>query len=119
MHAALKPNCVSHITYKATGTLPDIPAFDVTIADESGTPLVTISDFVMKRVHDTRVLADDARPVNTANRILEHSLRYGIAPAEGMSVLERILGSGVGPQVIVSPQDFRPFRRSMRRRRGI
>ena len=109
MHAALKPNCVSHITYKATGMLPDIPAFDVTIADESGTPLVTISDFVMKRVHDTRVLADDARPVNTANRILEHSLQYGIAPAEGMSALERILGSGVGPQVIVSPQDFRTF----------
>ena len=53
MHAALKPNCVSHITYKATGMLPDIPAFDVTIADESGTPLVTISNFVMKRVHDT------------------------------------------------------------------
>jgi thioesterase domain-containing protein/NAD(P)-dependent dehydrogenase (short-subunit alcohol dehydrogenase family) len=109
MHAALKPNCVSHITYKGTGTLPDIPAFDVTIADESGTPLVTISDFVMKRVHDTHVLADDARPVNRANRILEHSLRYGIAPAEGMSVLERILGAGVGPQVIVSPQDLRTF----------
>ena len=109
MHAALKPNCVSHITYKASGTLPDIPAFDVTIADESGMPLVTISDFVMKRVHDTRVLADDARPVNTANRILEHSLQYGIAPSEGMSVLERILGSGVGPQIIVSPQDLQTF----------
>jgi hypothetical protein len=62
----------------------------------------------MRRVRDAAVMAgpSESVPHATANRVLEVGLKDGIAPAEGIEALRRVLGETSLPQVIVSSQDL-------------
>jgi thioesterase domain-containing protein/acyl carrier protein len=87
--------------------------FDVTIAAEDGFVLAEISDFIMKRVSRlaTEMPRQDSHEEvsnpSSAAELAGAILRNGITPREGIEAFERILSSGVAPQIIVSPVDPR------------
>ena len=83
----------------------------MTITDESGLVLVEISEFVMKRVADRAMLqvhreAGSATSGSSSARLAEQAVLHGIEPREGIEAFERILASGVGPQIVVSSMDL-------------
>jgi thioesterase domain-containing protein/NAD(P)-dependent dehydrogenase (short-subunit alcohol dehydrogenase family)/acyl carrier protein len=99
-----------------------IATFDITITDETGRVLVEIREFSIKRLpkSDSFALAPtpsaaevelettDAaheRQPSAGDEVLAHNLCQGIKPAEGIAALERVLRSGISPQVIVSSLD--------------
>src|SRR5262249_49133030 len=89
-----------------------LAVFDVTLADEDGTVLAEVSDFIMQRVSHlstdaVRRDSGDASPPLPAATLASEILRHGIAPAKGVEAFGRILASGVAPQIIVSPVDPR------------
>jgi len=111
----------SHVRLRRDDTTDgDLAAFDITIMDAQGSVVVDIREFTMIRVRDKALLSGGgtptspgpkavgapSRPQPTANSILSVGLRDGIRTAEGADALERILASGTGPQVVVSPQNL-------------
>ena len=120
IHAPLPAQIFSHIRYLGdAGSAGQLALYDVTVMDEQGRVLVDIEEFTMIRVRDKAVLsglgssasAQPATPLVTgpkavANQLLMGCPEGGIAPAEGAEALSRILASGAGPQVVVSPQDL-------------
>ncbi|MDP6435915.1 MAG: SDR family NAD(P)-dependent oxidoreductase [Gammaproteobacteria bacterium] len=113
LNAPLKSRLYSLINYKpnAEGQHDqDIALFDIDVMDESGEHMLRISDFTMKRIADRTLLASDAEaavaaPADTDSAALElvsRSLELGIAPAQGLEALDRILACRGLPQVVVS-----------------
>ena len=119
--APLQRVMFSHIRLRIDDSASaDIASFDITLADPQGRVLVEVVEFTMIRVRDRMLLAAlprsavigpaleprslAERPHAVANHILELGLRDGIRSAEGAKVLEMVLGSNAGPQIIVSPQ---------------
>ncbi len=116
VHGRLPRRIYSHVRHNKDGrNHQEVPAFDVTIMDENGRALVEINEFMLKRVSyesmvngrkqngrggGTAVTAD-AEPT-----LLQLALTDGIAPAEGMAALRRILSNAVPPQIIVSSLDL-------------
>jgi acyl transferase domain-containing protein/thioesterase domain-containing protein/acyl carrier protein len=98
LFGALTGEIVSHVRLagKAGG---DFVSFDVTIADPNGTALVAIDGFTMKRVDRQRFgheqKAADEAPASmrgkSAAAQLVSVVSQGIAPAEGMDALFRLL----------------------------
>jgi hypothetical protein len=99
----------SHIREKRALTADDeVVAFDVTMMDERGVPLVEIAEFSMRRIEssgaasrlprDTKVEAVDWPASQEAQ---------AISPAQGITALSRIVSSGVTGGIVVSPLDPR------------
>ena len=109
-------------------------SFDVLLLAEDGTVIVDIEEYSKKKIHDTseqlRALAAEEAPApamaaaaalegdpeavatahgggaGPAGDRFERTLRQGIAPAEGVEVLRRILARRPAPQVAISPTDL-------------
>jgi len=104
IYHALPTRCFSHVRLR-TDLGHGYAIFDVTVLDEHGNELVDIDGFTMKRISDKDLLSDSSHgPKATANPILEHSLKFGITPTEGMELIDRVLACGFGPQLLVSSQ---------------
>jgi phthiocerol/phenolphthiocerol synthesis type-I polyketide synthase E len=109
MYAPLPSALHSHVRRRTGTDAKETATFDISLLDERGTVVVEISEFVMRRVRDAALMSapSESRPqAATANRVLEVGLKEGIAPAEGIEALRRILGGSPLPQVIVSSQDL-------------
>jgi thioesterase domain-containing protein/NAD(P)-dependent dehydrogenase (short-subunit alcohol dehydrogenase family)/acyl carrier protein len=97
LRRALPAKLFSHVRLKE-GSGPGMATFDVTLADENGSVVAEIADFVIRPAGDlTRVAAADH-----AGSVVEE----GMLNREGFDALARILGSPVGPQIVVSPLDL-------------
>ena len=115
VHARLPRRIYSHVRHNRDGrNHQEVPAFDVTIMDENGRSLVEIDEFMLKRVSYESMIdgqkqaggkqtavGADAEPT-----LLQLALTDGIAPAEGMEALSRILSNKVPPQMIVTSLDL-------------
>ncbi|WP_420643165.1 SDR family NAD(P)-dependent oxidoreductase [Candidatus Leptofilum sp.] len=116
VHGPLPRRIYSHVRHNKDGrNHQEVPAFDVTIMDENGRSLVEIDEFMLKRVSYEAMIAGtkqdrggsgtavaaDAEPT-----LLQLALTDGIAPAEGMEALRRILSNKVPPQIIVTSLDL-------------
>jgi hypothetical protein len=79
---------------------------DLTLIDEQGCELVSISDFLLRRIDPQAIvaaLAPDARATSTSASAVADAGAGGIAPAEGAEALLRLLAaSELGSQVVVS-----------------
>lgn len=122
--APLVPCLVSHVRLRADDTLAgEVAAFDVTIADEAGRVLVEIERFTMLRLRDKALFADaaavpaahHAKPRAVANSRLAAGLHEGIATAEGVEALMRVLAQSSLAQVAVSPQNLGSVLAALRR----
>lgn len=96
----------SHVRRRKAVT-QGLASFDVTIADETGTVLVEVSDFTMKRVSDRGLSAmQPTAPAITAGSsaaaMARHVQREGILPQEGAEAFERILSAKIAPRVAAS-----------------
>ncbi len=125
-YGALPPRIVSWVRNRGANRASDsFVQFDVTIADESGRVLVEIEEFTIKRLAEPFDLAalpaplpselelDSAEtkagthPLSAADAALEHNLRQGILPAEGVQALEQALQARWTKAVVVSSLDLR------------
>lgn len=104
----------AYIRAKDSGSRNETITFDITLFDEDGVERVVIDSFSQKRVNDAtgtiKMLAGTGARANGsaagAEAIYQRSLSEGIAPAEGVEVLRRILSAKTPPQVIVSTKDL-------------
>lgn len=118
VHSPLPRRIYSHVRHHKDGrNHQEVPAFDVTIMDENGRSLVEISEFMLKRVSYEAMINGQRRngggggtavPADAEPTLLQLALTDGIAPAEGMEALRRILSRSnqVPPQIIVSSLDL-------------
>jgi phthiocerol/phenolphthiocerol synthesis type-I polyketide synthase E len=83
-------------------------SFDLEVFDESGAECLAIEEFSLRRIDDAAAAARSVQKAASAATAAgeEGSLRSGISSGEGARVFELILGRGVAPQVIVSPEDL-------------
>jgi phthiocerol/phenolphthiocerol synthesis type-I polyketide synthase E len=108
VRAPLPARFYSHLRYPPGGEGGDevgggaggeIVAADVTLLDESGRELVSISDFVLRRVDPEAIGAGLAGgPAGAAGE----QDAPGIRPADGAEAFRRVLAADLGPQVVVS-----------------
>jgi acyl transferase domain-containing protein len=116
-YAALPPRLWSHVRYRATAN-PALASFDVTLYDGDGRVLVDVADFRMKRIADAAVMAGrpGAGAAGAAGargpgaRRVDEAVRLGIAPAEGMEALDRVLAHDVRGHVVASSVDVAAWR---------
>lgn len=116
IHAPLPQNVLSHVTYREReSSAGQFAVFDVTIYDELGHLLAELEEFTMVRVKDRNRLTGDGVPPAVPLAELAPpprasrppiDLSNGISTAEGLTVFDRILESGITGQVIVSPLDL-------------
>ena len=88
------------------GSRQGVALFDVTLCDEQGDVVATVTDFMMRRVADRTQLGNQPSVrASTATALADQVLRQGILPGEGVQALQRLLAATPGPQVIVSSLD--------------
>ena len=92
------------------GSGQGVALFDVTLCDEQGEVVATVTDFMMRRVADRTQLGNQpsVRP-STATALADQVLREGILPREGVEALQRLLAAAPGPQIIVSSLDIQAW----------
>ncbi|MFI6290881.1 SDR family NAD(P)-dependent oxidoreductase [Nonomuraea sp. NPDC050790] len=115
LHAPLPATLWSHARLRDTGG-GEVLAADLTLYGEAGDPVVTISDFVLRRVDKdamTRTVGEGARQAAEDLTVKEESAtagvaldldgaKRGIAPADGAEAFRRLLAVDLGVQVVVN-----------------
>ena len=92
------------------GSGQGVALFDVTLYDEQGEVVATVTDFMMRRVADRTQLGNQPSvSASTATALADQVLREGILPREGVEALQRLLAAAPGPQVIVSSLDVQAW----------
>ncbi|HEX6755382.1 MAG TPA: SDR family NAD(P)-dependent oxidoreductase, partial [Mycobacteriales bacterium] len=98
----------SHVRYTG-GTADDVVTADVTVLDEDGEEIASVTDFLLRRVDPAAgapgapgapaASAASAAPPAARERSGEER---GILPADGAEAFARLLATDLGPQVVVS-----------------
>jgi len=94
-------------------TAGDLAHFDVSLADETGEPLLEIEGFALRRIADPArfgagpqappaAAAASRHPASAAERLFLESFDTGLRAEEGMAALERVLTGVAAPQLLVS-----------------
>jgi len=105
LRGALPRRLFSHVRL-AEGGKKDLAIFNVTLLDERGFEVAEITDFVMKRVVDRAVMVGSSAPPQHASANALTVFREGMLSAEGLNVLDRILGSGIAPSIVATSIDL-------------
>jgi acyl carrier protein len=82
----------SHVRYRDSGS--SVVTADLSIVDDQGRELVSVSDLVLRRVDITAM----SRAVGAPQPAGE----LGIRPADGAEAFRRVLGTDAGPRVVVA-----------------
>jgi len=114
LHASIPAKVWSHVRYKSSSR--NLLSFDVVIYDDLGDAVVTITDFVMKRVDDPSAMKGNAKraepPSSRVTRV-GAAVRHGIVPAEGMDALDRILASTVNRGIVTCSMDLEEWTKTV------
>jgi len=89
----------SHLRMHETGSSEEVAVADVSIFDDAGNELVSISDFTMRRVTEASVSGEPGAPARAA---ATDSGLAGIRPAEGAAAFCRLVCADLGPQVAIT-----------------
>ncbi|MEU8110193.1 SDR family NAD(P)-dependent oxidoreductase [Nonomuraea muscovyensis] len=122
LHAPLPARLWSHARPRDTGG-DEILATDLTLYDDAGHRVVTISDFVLRRIDKqavTHTVGEAARHTAAEPAVNEESAaagnaldidgtRRGIHPAGGADAFRRLLATRLGPQVVVNATPLEEF----------
>ncbi|WP_326643404.1 SDR family NAD(P)-dependent oxidoreductase [Nonomuraea fuscirosea] len=115
VRAPLPATLWSHARLRDTGG-GEVLAADLVLYDDAGEPVVSISDFVLRRIDReamTRTVGEEARQSAEEVVVKEESAtagvaldldgaRRGIAPADGAEAFRRLLAADLGVQVVVN-----------------
>jgi len=96
----------SHLRFRETDS-DEILVVDVAMLDDDGTELVSVTELVLRRIDADAVRADLSVPTRAAVTVAPVTDAKGIAPADGVAALRRLLATGIGPQVLVTPAHAR------------
>ncbi|ETX30429.1 type I polyketide synthase [Roseivivax isoporae] len=118
VHAPLGARVVSWVRNAAENRADgEAAVFDVTLADPSGTVLVEVEGFTIRRLSGPATLAQAPRlsaaevetdapahaaPLSPAEERLAHNLSQGIRPAEGVDAFARAMAAGPADLVVSS-----------------
>jgi acyl carrier protein len=98
-----------HVRY--TSRSDDLISADVTVTDDDGVELVAVSDFLLRRVPTapsepsaSAWAAWTAAAASTGAAAAPDPVGSGIRPATGVDAFARLLATGLGPQVVVTPE---------------
>uniref|UniRef100_UPI000DE3E78D SDR family NAD(P)-dependent oxidoreductase n=1 Tax=Nonomuraea lactucae TaxID=2249762 RepID=UPI000DE3E78D len=122
LHAPLPPRLWSHAQPRDTGG-DEVMAADLTLYDDTGRRVVTISDFVLRRIDRqavTQTVGEQARHTAQDATVKEESAaagaaldidgaKRGIPPAGGADAFRRLLASRLGSQVVVNATRLSEF----------
>ncbi|MFC4857843.1 SDR family NAD(P)-dependent oxidoreductase [Actinophytocola glycyrrhizae] len=99
---------VSHLRYTADGADADtetgVLTADLSLLDESGTELVSVADFVLRRVDTTEVSSGVTGTGQARTGQAAPADERGIRPADGAEAFRRVLAADLGPQVVVNTE---------------
>ncbi|MFI6901256.1 SDR family NAD(P)-dependent oxidoreductase [Nonomuraea sp. NPDC050394] len=115
VHAPLPATLWSHARLRDTGG-GEVLAADLTLYGDAGEPVVSISDFVLRRVDPeavSRTIGEDAEQAAGDVTVKEESATAGVAldldgakrgipPADGAEAFRRLLATDLGVQVVVN-----------------
>ncbi|SDH69862.1 type I polyketide synthase [Nonomuraea jiangxiensis] len=122
VHAPLPDAVWSHARLRDTGG-GEVLAVDLTLYDDAGERVVTISDFVLRRIDRqamTRTVDEGARQAAEDMTVKEESATAGVAldldgakrgipPADGAEAFRRLLATDLGTQVVVNAIELTEF----------
>jgi phthiocerol/phenolphthiocerol synthesis type-I polyketide synthase E len=100
VRAPLTPSFYSHLRYRGEDG-DEVVAADLTLCDETGSVLVEITDFMLRRV-DPQAVAGDLAGDGGAAPAASAALSVRISPVDGAEAFRRALGADLGPQVVIS-----------------
>ncbi|MCT2581930.1 type I polyketide synthase [Actinophytocola gossypii] len=102
VHGRLPARFVSHLRYTGDAGETGVLTADLSLCDEHGTELVSVADFVLRRVDTGAVSAGvTAAPETTEAAPADER---GIRPADGAEAFRRVLAADLGPQVVVNTE---------------
>ncbi|WP_229402068.1 type I polyketide synthase [Micromonospora okii] len=103
VRGALPQRFHSHLRHRAGGT-DEVVSADLTLTDPSGRELVSISDFVLRRVEASAVTGGLAAETTPAPEAAPAAGGAGedIRPVDGAEAFRRSLTAGLGPQVVIA-----------------
>jgi acyl carrier protein len=99
VRSALPERFWSHLRFRDTDS-DEILVADVTLLDDDGVEVLAIEELALRRVDAEAIRADLAPAVREA--VVSPARASGIAPAEGVAALRRVLATDPGPQVLVA-----------------
>ncbi|MBB5958242.1 acyl transferase domain-containing protein/acyl carrier protein [Saccharothrix tamanrassetensis] len=102
VRAPLPARFYSHLRY--TETSAEVLTADLTLVDETGTPLVVVGDFTLRRVDTDSVARNLAGPAQEQVPVAEPTAGRGIRPADGAEAFRRVLAADLGPQVVINTE---------------
>ncbi|MGW5682992.1 type I polyketide synthase [Nonomuraea sp. NPDC003754] len=122
VHAPIPPRVWSHAVRRDGGG-GEIVAADYTLYDDDGGKVLTISDFVLRRIDTaavTQSVDDGAKESVEDQAVNEESAaagmamdldgaKSGISPAAGADAFRRLLSVGLGTQVVVNATPLEEF----------
>jgi phthiocerol/phenolphthiocerol synthesis type-I polyketide synthase E len=98
VRAPLPARFYSLLRYRDDGG-GEVIAADVTLVDETGLELVSVTDFLLRRIDADAVTAAVTGMVTGTAEAAGGS---GIRPADGAEAFRRVLAADLGPQVVIS-----------------
>ena len=107
VRAPLPPKFWSHLRYRDSGST-EIVVSDLTLLDDDGVELVSISEFVLRRIDADAIRANYATPAAAAAPAFSPPATdaVGIAPVDGVDAIRRLLATDLGAQVAVTAADL-------------
>ena len=118
VRSAIPARVWSHLRYRGEASDADMVVADITLVDNDGVEVATISDFMLRRVDVGAVSTSVTAGIEIADATApgaDTSLAgtpggrstVGISPADGTEALRLMLASDLGPQVSVTVSDIR------------
>ncbi len=93
----------AHLRHTGSGG-SEIESADITLLDDAGNPVVEIGEFMLRRVDPTAMTSTVSGSDGGAGQAAGTGPagELGIRPADGAEAFRRLLGTDLGPQVVVS-----------------
>lgn len=107
----------AHARFTPSNEPREMLPLDITIMDEHGRELIVIEQYTLKRIPEEFMnrAAESAPKTETKAK---RKLAIGLRNAEGTEVIERILATPFGPQVVVVTRDFDALLESVKPKKG-
>ncbi|WDZ82467.1 type I polyketide synthase [Micromonospora cathayae] len=104
----LPADLVSHLRYR-DGDTDEVVAADLSLLDADGRELVSISDFVLRRV-DSDAVTGGLAATGPDTGSVSASPGEDIRPVDGAEAFRRSLAAGLGPQVVIATRTVADLR---------
>jgi acyl carrier protein len=107
----------AHARFTQSSEPREMLPLDITVMDEQGRELLVIEQYTLKRIPE-EFMKQSASAAPKAEAKGKRKLSVGLRNAEGTEVIERILATPFGAQVVVVTRDFDALLESVKPKKG-